>query len=142
MVHQDKIRDKIQVIIDNLAKLKIIKVKSLNEFLESPFLADAAIRLLQVSIEAMIDISHHLVSRKHLGTPKSYRETIELLTRAGILPQEKLSTFITMVKFRNRAVHLYDKITNEEVYQIIEYHLSDFDDFIRAMVQFLPEQRL
>lgn len=87
MVNQNKIRDKIQIIRDNMAKLKIIKSKSLNEFLESPFLADAAIRILQVSIEAMLDISHHLVSRKHLGTPKSYRETIELLTQAGILPQ-------------------------------------------------------
>jgi uncharacterized protein YutE (UPF0331/DUF86 family) len=141
VVNQDKIRDKIQVINDNLAKLKIIKSKSLNEFLESPFLADAAIRLLQVSIEAMLDISHHLVSRKHLGTPKSYRETIEILTRDGILPQGKLQTFIMMVKFRNRAVHLYDKIDNEEVYQIIYTHLSDFDDFIGAMIQFFPDNR-
>lgn len=139
MVNQDKIRDKIQIINDNLAKLKTIKSKSLNEFLESPFLADAAIRLLQVSIEAMLDISHHLVSRKHLGTPKSYRETMETLTRTGILPQEKLPTFITMVKFRNRAVHLYDKITNEEVYQIIKHRLPDFGDFIRAIIQFLPD---
>ncbi len=141
MVNQDKIRDKIQVINDNLAKLKIIKLKSLNEFLESPFLADAAIRLLQVSIEAMLDISHHLVSRKHLGTPKSYRETIEILTRDGILPQGKLQTFIMMVKFRNRAVHLYDKINNEEVYQIICTHLSGFDDFIGAMIQFFPDNK-
>ena len=62
VINQDKIRDKIQIIRDNMAKLKIIKSKSLNEFLESPFLADAAIRILQVSIEAMLDISHHLVS--------------------------------------------------------------------------------
>ncbi len=139
MVNQDKIRDKIQIIRDNMAKLKMIKSKSLNEFLESPFLADAAIRILQVSIEAMLDVSHHLVSRKHLGTPKSYRETIELLTRAGILPKNKLPTFTMMVKFRNRAVHMYDKIADEEVYQIIEHHLSDFDDFIGAIIQFLPD---
>lgn len=139
MVNQDKIRDKIQIIRDNMAKLKMIKSKSLNEFLESPFLADAAIRILQVSIEAMLDISHHLVSRKHLGTPKSYRETIELLTQAGILPQGKLPTFVMMVKFRNRAVHMYDNIINEEVYQVIEHHLSDFDDFIGAIIQFLPD---
>ncbi|NLZ32328.1 MAG: DUF86 domain-containing protein [Firmicutes bacterium] len=47
---------------------------------------------MQVSIEAILDISHHIVSRKHLGTPKSYRETIELLTKHGILPQAKLPT--------------------------------------------------
>lgn len=44
-----------------------------------------------------------------------------------------------MVKFRNRAVHMYDTIINEEVYQIIQHHLSDFDDFIRAIIQFLSD---
>lgn len=139
MVNQDKIRDKIQIIKDNMAKLKLIKSKSLIEFLENPFLADAAIRILQVSIEAIIDISHHVISRKHLGTPKSYRETIELLTRHGILPQAKLAIFITMVKFRNRAVHMYDIINNEEVYEIIQHHLSDFDDFIEAIIKYLQD---
>lgn len=137
MVNQGKIRNKIQTIKDNLAKLNLIKSKEIDEFLKDPFLADAAVRLLQVSIEAMLDISHHLVSRKHLGTPKSYRETIEILAQAGILPQEKLQTFTTMVKFRNRAVHLYDKISSEEVYEIIQRNLTDFDDFIRAILQFL-----
>lgn len=139
MVNQNKIRSKIQIINDNLAKLNVIKSKNIDEFLESPFLSDAAIRLLQVSIEAMLDISHHLVSRELLGTPKSYRETIEMLALAGILPKEKLPTFINMVNFRNRAVHMYDKINDEEVYQIIEYNLSDFDDFIKSIIQFLSK---
>ena len=139
VVNQDKVRSKIQVIKDNLAKLNLIKSKEMDEFLEDPFLADAAVRLLQISIEAMLDISHHFVSRKHLGTPKSYRETIEMLALADILPREKLQTFTTMVKFRNRAVHLYDKINSEEVYQIIQCNLTDFDDFIRAIIQFLSK---
>ncbi len=136
MINQGKIRDKIQVIKNNLAKLEMIYSKGLDNFLESPFLADAAIRLLQVSIEAMLDISHHLISRNHLGTPKSYRETIELLTQADILPQEKLPIFTMMVKFRNRAVHIYDKIDNKEVFKIIENHLYDFNDFIKAIIRF------
>ena len=137
MVNKEKIRDKFQIINHNLDKLGQIKEKGLNEFLASDFLAEAAVRLLQVSIEAMLDISHHLVSRKNLGTPKSYHETIEILTNAGILPQEKLPTFITMVRFRNRAVHMYDRISDAEIYQIIEHRLSDFDDFVRAVIQFI-----
>lgn len=137
MVNEDKIRDKIQIIKDNMVKLEEIKSKSIDEFLESPFLADAAIRILQVSIEAMLDVSHHLVSRNRLGTPKTYRETIEILTRAGILPQDKLPAFIMMVKFRNRAVHMYDRIADEEVYRIIRENLPDFDDFIGAIVSYI-----
>ena len=62
MVNKEKIRDKFQIINHNLDKLGQIKEKGLNEFLASDFLAEAAVRLLQVSLEAMLDISHHFVS--------------------------------------------------------------------------------
>jgi uncharacterized protein YutE (UPF0331/DUF86 family) len=137
VVNQSKVRDKIQIIKNNLNKLEVIKQGSLEEFLENPLAPDASIRILQVSIEAMLDISHHIISRRHLGTPKTYRETIELLEQAGIIPNKMLPTLTKMVKFRNRAVHLYDKITDEEIYQIIQHHLVDFEDFISAIVHFL-----
>lgn len=136
MVNRDKIRDKIQLIKNNIHKLEDIKQVSLKDFTENPLMADASIRLLQVSIEAMLDISHHIVSRKHLGTPKTYRETIELLEQAEIITKELLPTLGNMVKFRNRAVHLYDKIADEEIYQIIQHHLTDFEDFIRMIVRY------
>lgn len=134
MVNHDKIRDKVQIIKNNLHKLEGIKQESLKGFLENPLMSDASIRILQVSIEAMLDISNHIISRRHLGTPKTYREAIELLEQAGIIPKELLPTLLNMVKFRNRAVHLYDKINDEEIYQIIQDHLSDFEDFISAIV--------
>ncbi len=136
MINRDKVRDKIQIIKKNTRKLEVIKKTSLTEFLENPLMPDASIRMLQVSIEALLDISHHIVSRKHLGTPKTYRETIELLEHNRIIKKEQLPTFVNMVKFRNRAVHLYDEIADEEVYGIIQNHLTDFEAFIGAIVHY------
>ncbi len=39
-----------------------------------------------------------------------------------------------MIKFRNRAVHLYDEINAEEVYTILEHDRGDFEVFLRAVV--------
>ena len=136
MVNTDKIRDKIQFIQHNLQKLQQITRKSQTDFLQDPFMFDAAIRLLQISIEAVLDISQHIVSRKHLGVPKTYRESVELLAGSGILSEEKLPTLINMIKFRNRAVHIYDDISGKEVYKIIKHRLSDFEDFIASIVAF------
>ncbi|MDW7685380.1 MAG: DUF86 domain-containing protein [Bacillota bacterium] len=134
MVNRDKVRDKIQIIKNNIRRLEAISENSLEEFLQNPLMPDASIRILQVSIEAMLDISHHIVSRRHLGTPKSYRETIELLGQHGIINKKQLPTFVNMIKFRNRAVHLYDEIADEEIYEIIQNHLTDFEDFIASVV--------
>lgn len=40
-----------------------------------------------------------------------------------------------MVRFRNRAVHLYDEIDAQEIYQIPESDLPDFETFIAAVVK-------
>jgi uncharacterized protein YutE (UPF0331/DUF86 family) len=40
-----------------------------------------------------------------------------------------------MVRFRNRAVHLYDRIDPREVWKILQEDLGDFELFIGAMVE-------
>ncbi|PKM42103.1 MAG: hypothetical protein CVV03_10515 [Firmicutes bacterium HGW-Firmicutes-8] len=37
-------------------------------------------------------------------------------------------------RFRNRAVHLYQEIDNNELYGILQDGLEDFRDFIKAIV--------
>jgi uncharacterized protein YutE (UPF0331/DUF86 family) len=141
MINADKLRDKIQRIKDNLVLLETIRSVSYTQFCESPLYSPAATRMLQVSIEAMIDIGNHVVAKNHLGTPKTYRETFELLTKNQILPKKDLELFLTMVKFRNRAVHLYDKISDEEIYNIIQNHLPDFEHFIACIVNAFFSER-
>jgi len=134
VVNKQKMRDKIQFIKEKLTRLSQINKAGDEAFLADPFLPDAAVRLLQVSIEAMIDIAGHIVAREQLGSPKTYRESFELMAKAGILPRERLPTYINMVKFRNRAVHLYDNISNEEILKIIKNNLQDFEEFIGYIV--------
>lgn len=81
MVNNDKIRDKLQRIKDNLVKLNNIRGIDFAQFRESPFYSEGATRLLQISIEAMIDIGNHIVARNHLGTPKTYGETFQILAK-------------------------------------------------------------
>lgn len=77
----------------------------------------------------------HIVAREGLGTPKTYSEAMRLLVDAGILPRAKGETFAKMVAFRNRAVHLYDKIELAEVWSIMENDLGDFEVFIQALAE-------
>jgi len=39
-----------------------------------------------------------------------------------------------MVRFRNRAVHLYGKIEVGDVYEILQHDLGGFDTFIGLIV--------
>ena len=46
-----------------------------------------------------------------------------------------IPVLLQMVKFRDRAVHLYDKVSDEEVYKIIKNNISDFERFIGIIVE-------
>ena len=131
----EKIRQKVQFLRDALRQLEQIRERGEPELRGDPILQAAAIRYLQVGIEAILDTANHIIARKGLGLPKSYQESLELLIREEILPTEKAEDFAQMVGFRNRAVHLYQQIEPEEVWKILEEDLEDFELFIRAMVE-------
>lgn len=134
MIDRDKVRDKVAFIRRNLDTLRRLANTPRDEFSESAIPFHAAVRLLQTSVEAMIDTGAHIVAREGLGSPKSYGEIFDLLSSAGIIPAESLDKIKAMVRFRNRAVHLYGEINVDHIYSILQNDLGDFDAFVGYIV--------
>lgn len=44
-----------------------------------------------------------------------------------------------MTKFRNKIVHFYDDIDEEEIYNILLNNLGDFEDFLKYISYFLEK---
>jgi uncharacterized protein YutE (UPF0331/DUF86 family) len=135
MVELEKIRSKIAFIEKNVRRLKGIGQVPVEDFTEESVHYHAAVRLLQVSIEAMIDTGNHIVAQERLGVPKTYGEVFELLASAGIIPEDFAATARKMVKFRNRAVHIYSDMDEREVFNILQNNLNDFSLFISYIVK-------
>lgn len=132
-VDLDKIRAHMAFIRGRVKALEGIAAGGRERFAEDEILQAAAVRYLHTAIEAMIDIANHIVARQGIGLPTSYREAIDLLVNEGVLPEGKREAFGRMVSFRNRAVHLYDSIEEEEVFKILSGHLEDFGIFVSAV---------
>jgi len=134
VVSKNKLRQKITFIEENLRHLRRLARLPEAEFVESAIYCSAAIRMLQVAIEAMIDAASHIAAKERLGFPKSYADTFKLLANEQIISRDFLETAQRMVRFRNRAVHLYEEISPQEVYRILQHNLPDFELFIRFIV--------
>ena len=134
MIDQSRIRDKIDFIRRNLRILRELAQVPQEVFEYGSTEYHAAVRLLQISIEAMIDVGAHIVSREGLGTPKTYAEVFDLLANAGIIPASFSRKAKTMTRFRNRAVHLYDEVSADQVHDILQHGLVDFDEFLHYVV--------
>lgn len=135
MVNNNKIRQKINILQKNIKFLDSLRQMPVDEFLADLRNYLSATRVLQISVEAMIDIANHIIARESLGMPQSYHDAIKILTREGYLPSDKEATFRAMIRFRNRAVHMYDEIDEQEIYRIISEHLGDFQDYIDSIVK-------
>lgn len=131
----DVLRQKVQFVRDTLRRLEGVRASGRADFLDDPILQAAATRFLQIGVEAILDAANHVIAREGLGLPKTYQEAVEILIREGILPRERSEDLIRMVRFRNRAVHLYDDIDPGEIWSIIDGHLDDFEVFVRAMAE-------
>lgn len=80
------------------------------------------------TIQIVIDISCHLVSRYNLGNPSSYSECIELLEGSGYIDEELTTRLLGMVGLRNLLIHEYIVIDLEKLYNLLD-RIGDFSEF-------------
>ena len=94
-------------------------------------------RLLQVSIEAAIDICHLLVSGLRLGIPSEEDDLFEKLKAAGVLSPKASEVLKEIKGFRNILVHEYTRLDDKIVYELAGTRLGDFEAFKQEILSYL-----
>lgn len=140
MIDREKLKTKINIIKENLSELEKMKDLSFDELSGNARDLAAAKYFIRTSIEAMIDIGAHIIAKNLLGVPSTNVEIISLLAQKGIIPQEHLEVYMKMVKYRNRLTHFYHEVSVDEIHQIIQTHIEDFESFIRDIVMYLEKK--
>lgn len=123
----DAVPAKLAIIRENLEMLERIPQASWQEF-------DADFRNLD---SALIDIACYLVALRGLGVPRTSMDTLEKLEAAALLPPGAAQRFAPIVGFRNRIVHLYDRIDPQIVYAILTRNRGDLVDLARLLASTL-----
>ena len=80
-----KVKQRIMFMQDNLEKLNRLRKIDRDIFVKDFRNVDSAKYLLQVTIEAMIDISNHIIARNRWGSPETNKESFEILAEHGII---------------------------------------------------------
>ena len=88
------------------------------------------------SIQIVIDISCHLVSKYNLGNPKTYTECVDFLHKFEYLDKELAGKLGSMAGLRNILVHEYVTIDVERLYDLLG-NIGDFADFAKAIKDYL-----
>jgi uncharacterized protein YutE (UPF0331/DUF86 family) len=136
---QPEIPAKLALLRDNLEKLAKIPQGSFDEF-DSDFRnLDSALHRLQTSIQILIDIGSLVLAERGLGAPATSRSILESLTAAGHLPAGSVERFGPIFGFRNRVVHLYDRIDPQIVFRVLTEERSDLEELAQLLVATLAK---
>jgi uncharacterized protein YutE (UPF0331/DUF86 family) len=90
-----------------------------------------------VAIESSIDMCNHVIARNGYRVPEDYADTFKVMAEAGAFDPDFSDDLRNMAKFRNRLVHLYWQVDDQQVFEIIQNRLGDFKKFLDSIARFL-----
>ena len=140
-MRREDVESKLDIIPENLEKLRVLGAMSYEEFISDFRNIDSALHRLQTSIQALVDLGGYIIASLGLRTPGTSGEVIEILVERGLLSKEQRDRHVSMIQFRNRIVHFYNNIDLKILYQILQEELVDFRELYRIFIQIIEEHR-
>jgi len=137
VLDRDRVLVKLDTLDGYLRELRQVLPATFAEYLASIEKRRACERLLQISIECVLDICGLLVTGLRLGLPSEEDDLLEKLQHAQVLSPETVSLVKTMKGFRNVPVHEYGGIDNAIVFKAATARIADFVAVRQELLQVL-----
>ncbi len=94
---------------------------------------------LRRSLEALLDLGRHILSKGFAETPAEYKEIATMLVKHSVLTQDEGKIMRQMAGYRNRMVHFYNEISIAELYSICQNDLADIERICDTFVNWIQE---
>ena len=137
---QEKMVKLVSELRKSVARLTDIAKLPQDEFLNDPDKIGSTKYHFIVAIESSIDMCNHIISRNGYRVPEDYGDTFRVMGEVGALDTDFSDDLRNMAKFRNRLVHLYWEVDDQQLYEILQNRLVDFKKFLDSLASFLGWQ--
>lgn len=112
---------------------------STDQLAHDPDLQDIIALNLQRAVQLCVDLAAHVIVDTSSKTPSTMADNFAILQEANVITPAIADRMMKAVGFRNIAVHSYQTIDWNIVYQICTRHLDDFRQFAKAIAQQLAK---
>ncbi|RJR14946.1 MAG: DUF86 domain-containing protein [Nitrospiraceae bacterium] len=137
LFNPDKIAKLISEMRKAVTRLQSLKALDKDIFLSDPDKISSAKYNFVVAIESAIDICNHVISKNSYRVPDDYADTFQVMGENGAFDKDFIDVLKEMAKFRNRLIHLYMEIDDEQLCKILQLRLDDFKTFLDGIAVFL-----
>ena len=97
----------------------------------------AAESYLRWALEGLLDLGRHILAKGYGKPVSEYKEIARSLADSGILDESHGNLLRQMAGYRNRLVHFYDEISENELFEICQNRLGDIEMLIEAILEWI-----
>lgn len=131
------VADKVAVVRRMRDGIRSLPLEDLEAFTRDPRMVAAADSYLRRALEALLDLARHLLAKGFGRAPAEYAEVARQLGEVGVVDQALAARLVLMARYRNRMVHSYDEITDQELFTIVTLELGEVEDVVSAVTRWL-----
>jgi len=122
----------------------IEETKEFLEFSDEEILKDSgkmhiAERLVQLVVDAIIDINQDIIKELDLKPMEDFQSTFYTLAENNILPKDFAEKIAPVVAVRNRIVHGYESLDKELFIRNLRKNYFDFGKYIKLIEEYLEK---
>ncbi len=84
-----------------------------------------------------MDLGRHILAKGFGEGISEYKQIGIHLEKRGILSEEEGQLFRKLAGYRNRMVHFYQEISDEDLYRICSSQIDDIEKITKAMIDWV-----
>ena len=120
-----------------VAGIRSLPLRDAEEFTADPSTGAAAESYLRRALEALLDLGRHVLAKGFGRGVAEYKAIASALREEGVLTAAEAEVLIRLAGFRNRMVHFYHAIGDEELRLICRDELGDIEQVLDALLRWL-----
>jgi uncharacterized protein YutE (UPF0331/DUF86 family) len=128
------VADKTAAVRRMLDGIRTLPLDDLVSFTADPRMVAAGDSYLRRALEALLDLARHLLAKGFGRAPAEYDTVARELGEVGVVDSARAARLGVMARYRNRMVHFYDEIFDEEMHGILTREIGDVENLLAAML--------
>jgi uncharacterized protein YutE (UPF0331/DUF86 family) len=138
-VDRARVRELVGTMSDSVRRLRELGALPETEFLADFRNTESAKYLMLVATESAIDLCNHIAARQGGRAPQGYADCFAVLADIGVIDDGLAQRLGQIARFRNLLVHLYWRVDNQRVYELISSSLKDIDAYIGTVLEWIDD---
>ena len=122
-----------------LAGIRSLPLDDFSTFTSDRHKVAAAESYLRRAIESLVDLGRHILAKRFAVAVPEYKAIPPALADTGVLEPGQVGRFVEICGYRNRLVHFYHFVTEQELFEICSDRVGDLEDILALLLAWVEE---